>query len=59
VVALPAAPYVHLFVALGTASLEGAGDLGTADAVRLTDSDVRRITAGADGAELLVWEMSG
>ena len=58
-VALPAAPYVHLFVALGTASLEGAGDLGTADAVRLTDSDGRRITAGADGAELLVWEMSG
>ncbi|MGY4767636.1 pirin family protein [Kribbella sp. CWNU-51] len=58
-VALPAAPYVHLFVALGTASLEGAGDLGTADAARLTDSDGRRITAGADGAELLVWEMSG
>jgi hypothetical protein len=56
---LPAAPYVHLFVALGTANLEGAGDLGTADAVRLTDSDGPRITAGPDGAELLVWEMSG
>lgn len=56
-VALPAAPYLHLFVALGTATLENAGDLGTADAVRLTDADGRRLTAGPDGAELLVWEM--
>ena len=56
-VALPAAPYVHLFIAQGTAALEAAGDLGTADAVRLTDGDGRRITAGPNGAELLVWEM--
>ena len=56
-VALPAAPYVHLFIAHGTAALEAAGDLGTADAVRLTDGDGRRITAGPNGAELLVWEM--
>lgn len=56
-VGLPAAPYVHLFVAEGTVSLEGAGDLGTADAVRLTGVDGPRATAGPDGAELLVWEM--
>ncbi|MEV0282668.1 MULTISPECIES: pirin family protein [unclassified Kribbella] len=56
-VGLPAAPYVHLFVARGTVNLEGAGDLGTADAVRLTGVDGPRATAGADGAELLVWEM--
>ncbi len=55
---LPAAPYLHLFVALGTATLEDAGDLGTADAVRLTDADGRRLTAGPGGAEVLVWEMS-
>ncbi|MFI7059704.1 pirin family protein [Kribbella sp. NPDC050124] len=54
---LPAAPYVHLFVAQGTVNLEGAGDLGTADAVRLTGVDGPRAAAGADGAELLVWEM--
>ncbi|TDD29419.1 pirin family protein [Kribbella turkmenica] len=55
---LPAAPYVHLFVAQGTVDLEGAGDLGTADAVRLTGVDGPRVTAGPDGAEVLVWEMS-
>jgi redox-sensitive bicupin YhaK (pirin superfamily) len=57
-VGLPAAPYLHLFVALGTATLEEAGDLGTADAVRLTNADGRRLTAGPGGAEVLVWEMS-
>jgi redox-sensitive bicupin YhaK (pirin superfamily) len=54
---LPTAPYVHLFVALGTISLEGAGHLGTADAARLVAADGQRITAGPDGAEVLVWEM--
>ncbi|TDW61050.1 pirin family protein [Kribbella pratensis] len=54
---LPAAPYLHLFVATGTATLEGAGELATADAVRLTPSDGQRITAGPAGVELLVWEM--
>jgi redox-sensitive bicupin YhaK (pirin superfamily) len=54
---LPAAPYVHLFVASGTANLEGAGDLGTADAVRLTNADGERVTAGPAGTELLLWEM--
>ncbi|MGW7681140.1 pirin family protein [Kribbella sp. NPDC054772] len=58
-VELPQAPYLHLFVASGTAQLEGAGDLGTADAVRLTGSDGERVTAGPAGAELLLWEMVG
>ncbi|TDW17909.1 pirin family protein [Kribbella kalugense] len=55
-VELPAAPYLHLFVASGTAELEGAGELGTADAVRMSDSG-GRLTAGPGGAEVLVWEM--
>ncbi|WP_410786604.1 pirin family protein [Kribbella sp. C-35] len=54
---LPAAPHVHLFVTTGTATLESAGELGTADAVRLTNADGERLTAGPDGAELLLWEM--
>jgi redox-sensitive bicupin YhaK (pirin superfamily) len=54
---LPAAPYLHLFVATGTATLEGAGELATADAVRMAPSDGQRITAGSAGVELLVWEM--
>ena len=56
-VELPAAPYLHLFVASGTATLEDAGELATADAVRLTASEGQRVTAGPDGAELLIWEM--
>ncbi|TCM45991.1 pirin family protein [Kribbella sp. VKM Ac-2568] len=54
---LPRAPYVHLFVALGTITLEGAGDLGTADAARVVASDAQLVTAGPEGAEVLVWEM--
>jgi redox-sensitive bicupin YhaK (pirin superfamily) len=58
-VELPVAPHLHVFVASGTATLEGAGELGTADALRLTGADGERVTAGPDGAELLVWEMYG
>jgi redox-sensitive bicupin YhaK (pirin superfamily) len=54
---LPQAPYVHLFVALGTITLEGAGTLGTADAARLLACEGPRLTAGPQGAEVLVWEM--
>ena len=56
-VRLPAAPYVHLFVARGTVEVEGAGRLADGDAARITASDGRRVTAGADGTEILVWEM--
>ncbi|MEU6697536.1 pirin family protein [Pseudonocardia sp. NPDC046786] len=63
---LPAAPYLHAFVARGSADLEaatsgtGAGPLGTGDAARIVDDGGgRRITAGPDGAEILVWEMHG
>ncbi|MEN9646228.1 MAG: hypothetical protein RL238_2897 [Actinomycetota bacterium] len=53
--AVPGAPFVHVFVALGSGALEQAGDLAQGDAVRLTDSSELRFTAGAEGAELLVW----
>ncbi len=55
-VELPAAPYVHLFVARGTVRLEGAGLLGAGDAVRITASDGQRVSA-VEPAEILVWEM--
>jgi hypothetical protein len=55
VVAAPAAPYAHLFVARGQADLEAAGPLGTGDAVRLTGQDDLRLVAGPEGAEVLVW----
>jgi hypothetical protein len=55
-VELPEAPYLHLFVPRGTAVLEGAGELGAGDAVRLTATGGQRVTA-TEPAEVLVWEM--
>jgi quercetin 2,3-dioxygenase len=57
VVQLPAAPFVHLYVARGVVDLEGSGRLGTGDAARVTASDGRRVTAVDGPAEVLVWEM--
>jgi hypothetical protein len=53
---LPAAPYLHLFIATGSVELEGAGDLVAGDAVRFTATGGQRVTATSP-AEILVWEM--
>jgi redox-sensitive bicupin YhaK (pirin superfamily) len=53
---LPEAPFVHLFVARGSVTLEGAGPLATGDAVRFTATGGQRVTA-TEPAEVLVWEM--
>jgi quercetin 2,3-dioxygenase len=55
-IVLPEAPYLHLFVAAGDVSLEGAGELNTGDAVRFTATGGQRVTASS-AAEILVWEM--
>lgn len=56
-VQLPDAPFVHLFIAKGSADLEDAGMLQSGDAVRLTAAGARRLTADAQsGAEVLIWE---
>jgi redox-sensitive bicupin YhaK (pirin superfamily) len=55
-VELPEAPYLHLFIARGEVSLEGAGPLREGDAVRFTASGGQRVTATTP-AEILVWEM--
>jgi redox-sensitive bicupin YhaK (pirin superfamily) len=55
-VALPVAPFVHLFLARGAAALEDARRLDAGDAVRLTAAGGHRLTALTD-AEVLVWEM--
>jgi redox-sensitive bicupin YhaK (pirin superfamily) len=55
-VELPNAPYLHLFVPRGAVQLEGAGPLGTGDAVRFTAVGGQRVTA-TEPAEILVWEM--
>jgi redox-sensitive bicupin YhaK (pirin superfamily) len=55
-VELPEAPFLHLFIARGAATLEGAGALSKGDAVRLTATGGQRLTA-TESAEVLVWEM--
>jgi len=55
-VRLPEAPYLHLFVPKGNVVLEGAGELATGDAVRLTATGGQAVMATED-AEILVWEM--
>jgi len=54
---LPGDPHVHVFVAVGSARI-GADALETGDAVRLTDAGAVELTAGDDGAEVLVWATS-
>jgi redox-sensitive bicupin YhaK (pirin superfamily) len=52
---LPDDRHVHLFVARGGVALEGAGHLGEGDAARLTGAGSPMLTAGPDGAEVLIW----
>jgi redox-sensitive bicupin YhaK (pirin superfamily) len=53
-VAVPNAPHVHVFVAVGVARL-GTESLTAGDAARLTDAGAIDLTAGDEGAEVLVW----
>ena len=55
-VELPLAPHLHLFVARGGVTLEGAGALHEGDAVRFTSSGGQTVTA-TEPSEVLVWEM--
>lgn len=55
VVSVPDGRHVHLFVAVGAASLEGAGELAEGDAARLTAAGAPALSAGPNGAEVLVW----
>jgi len=55
VVSVPAGVHAHVFVAVGSADLEGSGALGEGDAARLTDAGSPSLTAGPDGTETLIW----
>jgi redox-sensitive bicupin YhaK (pirin superfamily) len=54
-VRVPDAPNAHVFVARGKAALEGAGTLVEGDAARLAGAGEPTLTAGPDGAEVLIW----
>jgi redox-sensitive bicupin YhaK (pirin superfamily) len=53
---VPEHRHVHVFVALGAGTLEPGGELFTGDAARLTEATGVTLTAGPDGAEVLIWE---
>jgi redox-sensitive bicupin YhaK (pirin superfamily) len=55
VVAVPEARFAHVFIARGNAELAGTGPLGEGDAVRLTAAGSPTLTAGPEGAEVLIW----
>lgn len=57
-VRIPAAPFVHVYVARGAAALEAAGRLDAGDAARLGHAGALALDAGDGGAEVLVWEMA-
>jgi redox-sensitive bicupin YhaK (pirin superfamily) len=54
---LPAAAFVHLYVARGQVDVETVGSLSAGDAVRVTGPAPLRVIGLAE-AELLVWEMA-
>ncbi len=55
VVSVPDAPHTHVYMARGAAELEGGGRLDVGDAARLTGAGDPSLTAGDDGAEVLIW----
>jgi redox-sensitive bicupin YhaK (pirin superfamily) len=54
---VPDAHLAHVFVARGTATFDDVA-LDAGDAVRLTAAGAPSLTAGPDGAEVLIWEMA-
>ena len=57
---LPDAPQLHVFVARGSVTMEGAGMLAEGDAVRVSGGGGQRLSvdpATAAAAEVIVWEM--
>jgi redox-sensitive bicupin YhaK (pirin superfamily) len=57
-VTLPDSAYVHVYVAQGNIELESVGNLNSGDAARLTSAGPRRVTAKANGSEILLWEFT-
>jgi hypothetical protein len=55
-VPVPDAPHVHVYVARGSAHLEGAGHLSEGDAARCTAAGTPVLTAGPGGTEVVIWE---
>ncbi|MDZ7678472.1 MAG: hypothetical protein U5K29_07955 [Acidimicrobiales bacterium] len=51
---MPGGDHVHLFVAMGSAALDGR-EMSRGAAARLTAAGPVELTGGPDGAETLIW----
>jgi redox-sensitive bicupin YhaK (pirin superfamily) len=49
-------PHAHVFAAVGSLQVEDGPTLAPGDVARCTDAGERRITAGPEGVEVIVWE---
>jgi quercetin 2,3-dioxygenase len=56
-ISIPDAPFVHVFVSRGAATLDGAGELETGAAARLADAGALELSATIDNTEVVIWEM--
>jgi hypothetical protein len=54
-VTVPDDRHVHVFVPVGSVTLDEAGQLGTGDAARLTAAGELGLAAGDSGADVLIW----
>ena len=54
-VVVPDGAHVHVFLAGGSADLEGSGPLAEGDAARVTGAGELGLVAGTEGGEVLVW----
>lgn len=55
-VVLPDAPFGHVYLAAGSADIDGPAAMSEGDSLRTT-GDARAVRAGSDGAHILFWEM--
>ena len=58
-IAVPEAPFVHVFLARGGADFGSNTRLETGDAVRLAAADSMELVADSGGAEVLIWTTGG
>jgi redox-sensitive bicupin YhaK (pirin superfamily) len=56
-VVVPDAPFVHVMVSTGAATLDRTNALAAGDAVRLTDAGRLELVAVEDDTEITIWEM--
>jgi redox-sensitive bicupin YhaK (pirin superfamily) len=57
-VSVPDTRMAHVFVARGDLDFQGVGRLQAGDAVRLVAAGAPLLTAGPEGAEILIWELA-